>query len=89
MFRNGDASGGGTDINLPGGGTLQLQGVDPALINANHFLFIDPIVGTAGDDVPLDGTAGVDFILGLAGDDTLNGLDSDDILAGGPGSDTW
>ncbi|MGV3576670.1 MAG: peroxidase family protein, partial [Devosia sp.] len=43
------------------------------------------IVGTPGNDVPLNGTAQDDLILGLAGADTLNGLAGDDILVGGAG----
>ncbi len=46
------------------------------------------IVGTANSDVPLNGTAQDDLILGLAGADTLNGLAGDDILVGGPGGTT-
>lgn len=46
------------------------------------------IVGTANSDVPLNGTATDDLILGLAGADTLNGLAGDDILVGGAGGTT-
>ena len=46
------------------------------------------ILGTDGDDNPLDGTEENDRILGLGGNDLINGLGGDDELLGGIGSDT-
>ena len=46
------------------------------------------INGTAGNDVPLGGTAGADEIYGLAGNDSLTGNDGNDTLDGGDGNDT-
>ena len=46
------------------------------------------IDGTAGNDNPLNGTAGDDVINGLAGNDIINGLAGDDEINGGDGADT-
>jgi Ca2+-binding RTX toxin-like protein len=46
------------------------------------------ILGTDGDDNPLDGTEENDRILGLGGNDFINGLGGDDELLGNIGSDT-
>ena len=45
------------------------------------------IVGTAGDDPALLGTAGDDVIHGLGGDDVIDGGDGDDVICGGLGND--
>jgi Ca2+-binding RTX toxin-like protein len=44
------------------------------------------IVGTAGDDTDLRGTAGNDTLIGLAGNDNLYGEAGDDVLFGGLGN---
>ncbi|WP_306257418.1 Ig-like domain-containing protein [Pararhizobium sp. IMCC21322] len=46
------------------------------------------IIGTEGDDNPVSGTSGDDFLLGLGGTDILTGLAGEDVLIGGSGSDT-
>ncbi len=46
------------------------------------------INGTAGNDVPLGGTADADEIYGLAGNDSLTGNNGNDTLDGGDGNDT-
>ncbi|TCR68507.1 peroxidase family protein [Bosea sp. BK604] len=72
-----------TELNLDG--SDKLRNIE-RLEFSNGSLGI--IVGTPGNDVPLNGTAGDDLILGLAGADTLNGLAGNDILVGGPGVNT-
>ena len=47
------------------------------------------IVGTAGDDANLGGTAGPDYIYGLGGADTITGGAGADVLTGGDGIDTF
>ncbi|RXT55619.1 hypothetical protein B6S44_09420 [Bosea sp. Tri-44] len=67
-------------------GTDRLRNIERVEFLAGGPLNI--IVGTPGNDVPLNGTAQDDLILGLAGADTLNGLAGDDILVGGAGATT-
>ena len=67
-------------------GTDRLRNIEKVQFATGNALNI--IVGTPGNDVPLNGTAEDDLILGLAGADTLNGLAGNDILVGGPGGDT-
>ncbi len=62
-------------------GTDKLRNIERVQFSDGGSLGI--IVGTPGNDVPLNGTPGDDLILGLAGADTLNGLAGDDILVGG------
>jgi hypothetical protein len=50
-------------------------------------LAAEPIRGTAGDDVPLPGTAEADTIFALAGDDTVTALAGDDRVHAGKGAD--
>ncbi len=64
-------------------GSDKLRNIERVVFSDNSPLNI--IVGTPGNDVPLNGTAQDDLILGLAGVDTLNGLAGNDILVGGPG----
>jgi Ca2+-binding RTX toxin-like protein len=45
------------------------------------------IIGTSGDDNPLDGTSDADVIMGLGGADIINGLEGDDLICGGNGAD--
>ena len=66
-------------------GTDRLRNIEKVQFATGNALNI--IVGTPGNDVPLNGTADDDLILGLAGTDTLNGLAGNDILVGGPGVD--
>ncbi|WP_455273620.1 peroxidase family protein [Rhizobium herbae] len=78
-------------IDLTSGRARASDGID-RLYNIERIEFADNaplniIVGTPGNDVPLNGTAQDDLILGLAGNDTLNGLAGNDILIGGPGGD--
>jgi Ca2+-binding RTX toxin-like protein len=40
------------------------------------------IIGTTGDDTPLNGTSGDDVIVGLDGDDYIYGLGGNDIICG-------
>ena len=63
-------------------GTDRLRNIEKVQFATGNALNI--IVGTPGNDVPLNGTADDDLILGLAGADTLNGLAGNDILVGGP-----
>ena len=65
-------------------GTDRLRNIEKIQFSEGNALNI--IVGTPGNDVPLNGTVDDDLILGLAGADTLNGLAGNDILVGGPGS---
>jgi hypothetical protein len=45
------------------------------------------VVGSNGNDAPLNGTASDDVIAGAGGDDTIDGLGSADVICGGPGND--
>jgi Ca2+-binding RTX toxin-like protein len=45
------------------------------------------ILGTTGNDNPLNGTAGVDHMIGLEGDDYLDAGNGSDLLYGGEGND--
>ena len=65
-------------------GTDRLRNIEKIQFSEGNALNI--IVGTPGNDVPLNGTVDDDLILGLAGADTLNGLAGNDILVGGPGA---
>ena len=67
-------------------GTDRLRNIEKVQFATGNALNI--IVGTPGNDVPLNGTVDDDLILGLAGADTLNGLAGNDILVGGPGGTT-
>ncbi|MFP3543913.1 peroxidase family protein [Rhizobium sp. SIMBA_035] len=67
-------------------GSDRLRNIEKVEFATGNALNI--IVGTANSDVPLNGTAQDDLILGLAGADTLNGLAGDDILVGGAGGTT-
>ena len=67
-------------------GSDRLRNIERVQFSTGNALNI--IVGTPGNDVPLNGTEQDDLILGLAGADTLNGLGGNDILVGGPGIST-
>ena len=67
-------------------GSDRLRNIERVQFATGNALNI--IVGTPGNDVPLNGTAQDDLILGLAGADTLNGLAGDDILVGGADGST-
>ena len=96
-----DTQGGDTEIDLPGGGSITLDGYTTAL-TADDFIFYarsasrstrgndeaNLLIGGAGNDT-LRGRAGDDRLYGGAGDDRLYGDAGADILHGGTGSDTF
>ena len=45
------------------------------------------LVGSNGDDAPLNGTGGADVIAGAGGNDTIDGLGGADTICGGAGND--
>ncbi len=45
------------------------------------------VVGSNGNDAPLNGTAGADVIAGAGGNDTIDGLGGADTICGGSGND--
>ena len=97
-----DENGVTIDLGAHGGGTILLQGVAIADLDAEDFRFhadqAEPLLdggGTSGDDVleadddgdRLDGGAGDDILTGGAGADILLGREGDDRLHGGAGND--
>ncbi len=71
-----------SDIGRTGGPTLTSSAV--VVLSDSDSI----IVGTPGDDNPLNGTPQDDLIVGLAGDDTINALAGDDEVDAGEGNDT-
>ena len=97
-----DENGVTIDLGAHGGGTILLQGVAIADLDAEDFRFhavqAEPVLdggGTTGNDVleadddgdRLDGGDGDDILTGGAGDDILLGREGDDTLRGGDGDD--
>ena len=97
-----DENGVTIDLGAHGGGTILLQGVAIADLDAEDFRFhavqAEPVLdggGTTGNDVleadddgdRLDGGDGDDILTGGAGDDILLGREGDDTLRGGAGND--
>jgi hypothetical protein len=85
-------------VTLQAGGTLGERVVsvqvfddegDPSAPAQATFDFsaVGQVIGTAGGDDPLEGTAGSDRISGRGGDDRLSGGDGIDLLDGGEGND--
>ena len=85
------------DLTAHGGGTIRLEGVDLANLDASDFLFRvnqwiegdegdNTLTGDTGDDTLL-GHEGTDTIYGGAGNDGLWGHAGDDTLYGGEGDD--
>ena len=90
---------GGVTIDLTGqgGGTIFLDGVTLADLDADDFIFSTEgadtfsdgwVYGTEGDDRIVDLTAGADKYDGLGGSDYIRGLGGDDHIRGGEGDDT-
>ncbi len=80
------------DASLATIGTIQINGVTNAAIDATDYILATsptgaPINGTPGANT-LNGTVNADTINGLGGNDTLNGLANNDVLNGGEGTDT-
>ncbi|MEO9337692.1 peroxidase family protein [Mesorhizobium sp. SB112] len=79
------------DASLATIGTIRINGVTNANIDASDFILAAPaaapINGTNGNNT-LNGGNGNDVINGLAGNDTLNGNAGNDTLTGGLNNDT-
>ena len=73
--------------------TLRIFTHNGTSIDADDVAAMAPIqlshmmIGLAPQDLTLDGSAAIDFLMGGLGDDTLNGQDGDDVLNGGSGAD--
>ncbi|MFK4486709.1 peroxidase family protein [Bradyrhizobium sp. USDA 336] len=93
------ASGGNTVLTIREGGaaspiqgTITINGIGNASIDINDFTLAttpaSTINGTAGNNVPLNGTVNADTINALAGNDSVNAGGGSDIVNGGTGNDT-
>ena len=93
------ASGGNTVLTIREGGaaspiqgTITVNAVGNASIDINDFTLAttpaSTINGTAGNNIPLNGTANADTINALAGNDLVNAGGGNDIVNGGTGNDT-
>ena len=87
-------------LDLGGGHTVRLAGVDYAALDSADFIFstapysliegtssADSIAGTAGADM-IFGLGGMDTIAGADGNDTIHGGLDADFISGGDGNDT-
>ena len=96
-----DTTGGNTEIDLPGGGSVTLDGYTAALRDEDFIFYprsssrstrgndeANLLIGGTGNDT-LRGRGGDDRLYGGAGDDTLRGDAGADTLHGGTGSDTF
>ena len=80
-----DANGVTIDLTAHGGGTILLQGMELADLDASDFIF--PTIGTSGDDT-LTGDSDYNVIYGGEGNDSIEGGGSGDRLFGDEGNDT-
>ena len=86
-----------TEIRLPGGGEITLDGIREADLSADNFVFYSkPVSGNSGNNTlegdhfnnAMDGQRGDDRMFGEAGRDTLDGGPGDDEMYGGEDKDT-
>ena len=86
-----------TEIRLPGGGEITLDGIEKDDLSADNFIFYSkPVSGNNGNNTlegdhfnnAMDGQRGDDRMFGEADRDTLDGGPGDDEMYGGEDKDT-
>ena len=80
------------DANLATIGTIQINGVSNANIDASDYILAAPPPAAFGAPTnaanTITGNAGANTINGLGGNDTLSGAGGNDVINGGEGTDT-